>query len=64
MSYDVCERVVVMSPTNVLFRQFVASCLVFAGMILSFLRLGQLASNKCVVLSVGESDGVCVRTEN
>lgn len=33
-----------MSPTNVLFRQFVAFCLVFAGVILSLLRLGQLAN--------------------
>jgi hypothetical protein len=29
---------------NVLFRQFVASCLVFAGVILSLLRLGHLAN--------------------
>lgn len=35
----------VISPTNVLFRQFVAFCLVFAGVILSLLRLGQLANS-------------------
>ena len=64
MSSDVCERSsALMSPTNVLFRQFVAFCLVFAGEILSLLRLGH-GANQVRSISAGDSSRVCVRTEN
>jgi len=48
---------------NVLFRQFVAFCLVFAGVILSLLRLGHLAI-LVRSISAGDSSGVCVRTDD
>lgn len=52
-----------MSSKNDLFRQFVACCLVFAGVILSSLKLGQSA-NKVRSIFVRDSDEVCVRPEN
>ena len=52
-----------MSSKNDLFRQFVACCLVFAGVILSSLKLGQSA-NKVRSIFVRDSDEVCVRSEN
>ena len=38
--------------------------LIFAGVILSLLKFGRWAKLKCVVISVGDSDGVGVRTAN